>query len=117
MTAKEVYLHLAEVCERTAATVHLPETKVGMLASAAVWRRLAADFKPWGEAGSNTDRTRPPNRSCPRSFGGALARRDVRGSVFLLRKLVMKSCPEWWANSPTVSRHPVRMQVRPSCRP
>jgi hypothetical protein len=65
MTAKEVYLHLAEVCERTAATAHLPETKVGMLASAAVWRRLAADFKPWGEAGSNTRQDKAAEQVVP----------------------------------------------------
>ena len=40
--AKEVYLHLAALCERAAANVLLPEAKAGMLASAAVWRRLAA---------------------------------------------------------------------------
>lgn len=45
MKAKEFYLHLAEVCERAAATAPLPETKVGMLASAAVWRRLVADLR------------------------------------------------------------------------
>jgi hypothetical protein len=45
MRAKEFYLHLAEVCERAAATAPLPETKVGMLASAAVWRRLVADLR------------------------------------------------------------------------
>ena len=55
MKAK-VYLHLAEVCERTAAD--LPETKVEMLASAAVWRRLAMAFSPSEEAGSNTRRDR-----------------------------------------------------------
>ena len=55
MKAK-VYLHLAEVCERTAAAADLPETKVEMLASAAVWRRLAIAFSPSEEAGSNTRR-------------------------------------------------------------
>ena len=40
MTA-EIYLQLAEMCERTAGTADLPETKAGMLTSAAVWRRLA----------------------------------------------------------------------------
>jgi hypothetical protein len=65
MKAREVYLHLAEVCERTAATAHLPETKVGMLASAAVWRRLAANFRPWEEAGSNTRRDKPAEQVVP----------------------------------------------------
>ena len=51
--AKEVYLHLAAVCERAAANALLPEAKAGMLASAAVWRRLAANFRPWTEAASN----------------------------------------------------------------
>jgi hypothetical protein len=46
MKAKEVYLHLAEVCEHAAGAADLPSTKVGMLASAAVWRRLADDFRP-----------------------------------------------------------------------
>jgi hypothetical protein len=55
MKAK-VYLQLAEVCERAAATADLPETKAGMLASAAVWRRLAMAFSPSDEAGSNTRR-------------------------------------------------------------
>jgi hypothetical protein len=41
--AKEVYLHLAAVCERAAANALLPEAKAGMLASAAVWRRLAME--------------------------------------------------------------------------
>jgi hypothetical protein len=45
MKAKDVYLHLAEECERAAAAADLPSTKVGMLASAAVWRRLADDFR------------------------------------------------------------------------
>ena len=54
MRAKEFYLHLAEVCERAAATVPLPETKVGMLASAAVWRRLVADLRPREAATSTT---------------------------------------------------------------
>jgi hypothetical protein len=39
--AKEVYLHLAAVCERAAATAPIAEAKAGMLASAATWRRLA----------------------------------------------------------------------------
>lgn len=53
MKAKEFYLHLAEVCERAAATAPLPETQVGMLASAAVWRRLVADLR-WREAATST---------------------------------------------------------------
>ena len=53
MKAGEIYLHLAEACERAAATAPLPETKVGMLASAAVWRRLVPDLK-WREAASST---------------------------------------------------------------
>ena len=53
MKAKEVYLHLAALCERAAANALLPEAKAGMLASAAVWRRLAANFRPWTEAASN----------------------------------------------------------------
>lgn len=55
MKAK-VYLQLAEVCERTAATADLPEAKAGMLASAAVWRRLAMAFSPSEETGSNIRR-------------------------------------------------------------
>jgi hypothetical protein len=51
--AKEVYLHLAALCERAAATALLPEVKAGMLASAATWRRLAANFRPWTEAAPN----------------------------------------------------------------
>jgi hypothetical protein len=47
MKAKEAYLHLSDVCERAAAATHSPEAKVGLLASAAVWRRLAANFRPW----------------------------------------------------------------------
>ena len=47
MKAKEVYLHLADACERAATTALLPEAKVGMLATAAVWRRLAANCGPW----------------------------------------------------------------------
>ena len=50
------HLHLAEVCERAAATADLPETKAGMLASAAVWRRLAMAFSPSEQAGSTTRR-------------------------------------------------------------
>jgi hypothetical protein len=53
MRGKEFYLHLAEVCERAAANAPLPETKVGMLASAAVWRRLVADLR-WREAAKST---------------------------------------------------------------
>jgi hypothetical protein len=53
MKAREIYQHLAEACERAAATAPLRETKVGMLASAAVWRRLVADLK-WREAVSST---------------------------------------------------------------
>jgi hypothetical protein len=53
MNAKEVYMHVADVCERAAATALLPETKVGMLASAAMWRRLAANFRPWAQAKPN----------------------------------------------------------------
>jgi len=53
MRAREFYLHLAEVCERAAATAPLPETKVGMLASAAVWRRLVADLR-WRETATST---------------------------------------------------------------
>jgi hypothetical protein len=53
MTAKEVYLHLADVCEHAAATVLLPETKLGMLASAAAWRRLAAACRPAEKSGLN----------------------------------------------------------------
>jgi hypothetical protein len=51
--AKEVYLHLAAVCERAAATAPIAEAKAGMLASAATWRRLAASFSPWAESESN----------------------------------------------------------------
>jgi|EndMetStandDraft_8_1072994.scaffolds.fasta_scaffold34435_2 hypothetical protein len=51
-----IYLQLAEVCERTAASACLPESKAGMLASAAVWRRLAMAFMPSKETGSNTRR-------------------------------------------------------------
>jgi len=54
MRAKEFYMHLAEVCERAAATAPLPETKVGMLASAAVWRRLVADLRSREAATSTT---------------------------------------------------------------
>jgi hypothetical protein len=54
MSAKEFYLHLAEVCERAAGTAPLPETKVGMLASAAVWRRLVADLRSREAAMSTT---------------------------------------------------------------
>lgn len=45
MQSKDVYLHLAEECERAAAAADPPSTKIGMLASAAVWRRLADDFR------------------------------------------------------------------------
>jgi hypothetical protein len=45
MKAKDVYLHIAEECVRAAAVADLLSTKVGMLASAAVWRRLADDFR------------------------------------------------------------------------
>jgi hypothetical protein len=54
MKAKEFYLHLAEVCERAAATAPLPETRVGMLASAAVWRRLVAELRSREAASSTT---------------------------------------------------------------
>jgi hypothetical protein len=47
-------LHLAEECERATRSADLESTKVGMLASAAVWRRLAADFTPSEVARSNT---------------------------------------------------------------
>jgi hypothetical protein len=58
MTAKEVYLHLADVCEHAAATILLPETKIGMLASAAVWRRLADACRPAKESGLNAPQDR-----------------------------------------------------------
>ena len=51
MKAKEVYLHLAAVCERAAALQ--PEAKAGLLACAATCRRLAASFRPWAELESN----------------------------------------------------------------
>jgi hypothetical protein len=54
MKAKDVYLHLARKCERAALAADLPSTKVGMLASAAVWRRLAADLRSWEFARSTT---------------------------------------------------------------
>jgi len=54
MKAREIYLHLAEACERAAATAPLPETKVGLLASAAVWRRLVADLRSREAAASTT---------------------------------------------------------------
>ena len=56
MKRKELYLHLAETCERTAATTDLPETRAGMLNSAAVWRRLASASRPSDEAESNIGR-------------------------------------------------------------
>ena len=56
MKSKELYLHLAEACERTAGITDLPDKRAGMLASAAVWRRLAAASKPSGEAGSEAQR-------------------------------------------------------------
>jgi hypothetical protein len=65
MNATEVYLHLAVVCERAAVTALLPEAKVGMLASAAAWRRLAASFRPWEEVESIPNGTSSPNRSVP----------------------------------------------------
>ena len=65
MKARQIYLHLAEVCERAAATARLPETKVAMLASAAVWRRLAADFRPWEEAGSSIRQDKPAKQIVP----------------------------------------------------
>ena len=45
MKSKDIYLHLADECVRAAAAADLPSTKTGMLASAAVWRRLANDFR------------------------------------------------------------------------
>jgi hypothetical protein len=54
MRAKELYLHLAEACEHIADVTDLPNNKkAGMLASAAVWRRLAGAFSPSVEARSN----------------------------------------------------------------
>ena len=52
MRVKELYLHLAAACERAAGIIDLPDKRAGMLASAAVWRRLAAASKPSEEAGS-----------------------------------------------------------------
>ncbi|SEP44959.1 hypothetical protein SAMN02990966_06406 [Rhodospirillales bacterium URHD0017] len=46
MNTKELYLRLAEACEHTSAITDLPNKKAGMLASAAVWRRLAGAFRP-----------------------------------------------------------------------
>ncbi len=59
MKAEDVYLHLAEKCERAAVAADLPSTKVEMLASAAVWRRLADDCRlREGEQIDNAPRTR-----------------------------------------------------------
>jgi hypothetical protein len=44
MKSKDIYVHLAEECARAAAAADLPSTQLGMLASAAVWRRLADDI-------------------------------------------------------------------------
>jgi len=54
MKAEEVYLHLAEKCERAAVAADLPSTKVEMLACAAVWRRLADDCRLREAARSTT---------------------------------------------------------------
>jgi hypothetical protein len=53
MRANELYLHLAEACEHRADITDLPNEKAGMLASAAVWRRLAGAFRPSVDARSN----------------------------------------------------------------
>lgn len=58
MKVNELYLHLAEACEHTAGITNPPDKRAGMLASAAVWRRLAAASKPSEEAGSDTRRDR-----------------------------------------------------------
>ena len=54
MKTKDVDLHLAEECGRAGAAAELQSTKVGMLASAAVWRGLADDFRPREVARSTT---------------------------------------------------------------
>ncbi|WP_147157447.1 hypothetical protein [Reyranella soli] len=50
MRVKELYLHLAQACEHTAGITDLPDKRAGMLASAAVWRRLANAIRPSAEA-------------------------------------------------------------------
>ena len=53
MRVKELYLHLAEACERKAGVTDLLNKKAGMLAAAAVWRRLANAVRPSEGAGSD----------------------------------------------------------------
>ena len=53
MTAKDVYLRLADACEQAAAATLIPDTKSGLLASAAVWRRLADTYRVAEKSGLN----------------------------------------------------------------
>jgi hypothetical protein len=60
MTHQE-YLQHADECEQLAAVAKLPSNREALLASAAMWRKLAADTRPEGKdgAGANPGTVRP----------------------------------------------------------
>jgi hypothetical protein len=70
MTARELYLRLATVCDLAAATTLHPQARAGMLSSAAVWRRLADTCRPATTTGLNIpqDKLAVPENLEMRSF-------------------------------------------------
>ena len=83
MKAK-VYLQLAEVCERAAATADLPETKAGMFGLCCCVAPTGYGFQPVGRS-----RIKYPTRQArrPRKLGGAFLVRVADFTVFRLEEL------------------------------